>query len=51
MHRGRVPGGFATELHAGRVNPRVGSGRVEPGQKIYKYEWVGSSSMNDKNLL
>jgi len=25
------------ELHVGRVDPRVGS-----GQKIYKYEWVGS---------
>ena len=34
------------ELHADRVDPRVGStrgsGRVGPGQKIYKYEWVGS---------
>jgi len=29
------------ELHAGRVDRRS-------GQKIYKYEWVGSSSMNDK---
>jgi len=33
---------YVSELHAGRVDPRVGSGRVGSGQKIYRYEWVGS---------
>jgi len=32
----------STRLHAGRVDPRVGSNWVRSGQKIYKYRRVGS---------
>jgi hypothetical protein len=37
--RGR-PGN--AELFPGRVDPRVGSGRVGPGQEYFNIRWVGS---------
>ena len=39
------------ELHAGRVDPRVGSGRVRKFTNMSGSGRVWSSLMNDKNLL